>query len=66
MHGIAGCGKTACPVVTEGLSLVTGHSILYLLRSVAERRRNKSAIALSSGGYQNIRTARAKRKRRDR
>jgi hypothetical protein len=24
MHGIAGCGKTARPVVTEGLALVTG------------------------------------------
>jgi hypothetical protein len=23
MHGIAGCGKTARPVVTEGLALVT-------------------------------------------
>jgi hypothetical protein len=33
MHGIAGCGKTACPVVTEGLTLATGpfYSLLNLL-----------------------------------
>ncbi len=24
LHGLAGCGKTACPVGTEGLALVTG------------------------------------------
>jgi hypothetical protein len=34
MHGIAGCGKTACPVVTEGLTLATGpfYSLLELVR----------------------------------
>jgi len=52
MRGIAGCRKTACPVVTEGLFLATGHSILYLLRSAAEHRRKKRAVTVIAAPLQ--------------
>jgi hypothetical protein len=50
MHGIAGCGKTAHPVVTEGLALATESFYSLLTKEGKKEKLYYGILNVTTGG----------------